>query len=67
MNKAEAIITTKLWGTKDTADYLGVPVNTLYQWRAKGYGPPAHRIGKYIKYVPGEVRNWVNRQPETVL
>jgi predicted DNA-binding transcriptional regulator AlpA len=54
----------RLWGTKELSEYLGIPVNTLYQWRVKGYGPPSRRIGKYVKYAPEEVQAWVNKQPE---
>ncbi len=31
---------TKLCSIKDVADYFGVPVSTIYQWRYRGYGPP---------------------------
>jgi hypothetical protein len=33
-------MSTKLWTINDVSDHLGIPVNTLYQWRTKGYGPP---------------------------
>jgi hypothetical protein len=32
------------------ADYLRVPVTTLYAWRKRGYGPPSVRIGRGLKY-----------------
>ena len=51
--------TERLWGVQDVSDYLGIPVQTLYQWRTKGYGPPGVRMGKYIRYQPDEVRRWV--------
>lgn len=60
-------ITTRLWGTKDVAEYLGIPVNTLYQWRAKHYGPQGRRIGRYVKYLPEEVRSWASNQPEELV
>ena len=50
--------TERLWGVEDVADYLGVPVNTLYQWRHHGYGPKGRRVGRYIRYDPDEVRKW---------
>lgn len=49
----------RLWGVKDVAAYLGIPVQTIYQWRSKGYGPPGHRMGKYVRFVPDDVRAWV--------
>ena len=51
--------TDRLWGVKEVADYLGIPVQTIYQWRTKGYGPPGVRVGKYVRFVPEEVRAWV--------
>ncbi|MEJ2854890.1 MULTISPECIES: helix-turn-helix transcriptional regulator [unclassified Saccharothrix] len=50
---------SKLWSIKEVADFLQVPVNTLYQWRTRNYGPPGRRVGKYVRYVPDEVRAWV--------
>jgi predicted DNA-binding transcriptional regulator AlpA len=51
-----------LWGVDDVAEYLGVPVNTLYAWRTKGYGPTGRRIGKYVRYLPTDVEQWVADQ-----
>jgi predicted DNA-binding transcriptional regulator AlpA len=48
----------RLWGVQDVAEYLGVPVQTLYDWRCKGYGPKGKRVGKYLRYDPAEVRRW---------
>ena len=31
---------------RQVAEYLGIPVNTLYQWRHKGFGPEAYRVGQ---------------------
>ncbi|GLU47123.1 helix-turn-helix transcriptional regulator [Nocardiopsis ansamitocini] len=48
-----------LWSVKDTAAYLRVPAKTLYEWRYKNDGPPSHRVGRYVRYVPSEVHDWV--------
>ncbi|WP_369801055.1 helix-turn-helix transcriptional regulator [Nocardiopsis sp. SBT366] len=48
-----------LWSVTDTAAYLRVPPKTLYEWRYKGDGPPSHRVGRYVRYVPAEVHAWV--------
>jgi predicted DNA-binding transcriptional regulator AlpA len=55
----------KLWGINELAGYLGIPKQTLYQWRTKGYGPPGRRIGKYIKYLPSDVERWIEAQRTT--
>jgi predicted DNA-binding transcriptional regulator AlpA len=48
----------RLWAVRDVADFLGVPVATLYQWRYHGYGPPGFRVGRYLRYDPRQVREW---------
>lgn len=55
--------TNKLWGIKDVSEYLGIPEQTLYQWRTKGYGPPGRRVGKYI---PADVIDWFRSLPAEV-
>ncbi|WP_028849830.1 helix-turn-helix domain-containing protein [Thermocrispum municipale] len=52
----------KLLSVEDLSDILGIPVNTLYQWRTKGYGPPGVRIGKHLRYRPDDVNAWLNEQ-----
>lgn len=56
---------SKLLSIDDVADYLGVPKNTLYQWRTKGYGPTGRRVGKYVRYRPDDVDAWIDAQ-ETI-
>lgn len=53
----------KLWGIEELAEFLGVPVQTIYKWRAKKFGPPARRMGKYLKYDPDEVLAWWKSLP----
>jgi predicted DNA-binding transcriptional regulator AlpA len=48
----------RLWSVADVAAFLGVPANTLYQWRHQNYGPKGRRVGRYIRYDPSEVRRW---------
>lgn len=51
-----------LWTPPETAAFLGVPVATLYQWRRRGYGPPAIRVGRHLRYEPAAVRAWLAAQ-----
>ncbi|MFJ6460005.1 helix-turn-helix transcriptional regulator [Streptomyces sp. NPDC091387] len=37
-------------------------VETVYAWRRKKLGPPAVRIGKYLRYDPAAVHAWVHEQ-----
>ncbi|MEU6645487.1 helix-turn-helix domain-containing protein [Saccharomonospora sp. NPDC046836] len=52
----------KLLTIDDLAHYLGIPKNTLYQWRTKGYGPTGRRIGKHIRYRTEDVNTWIDQQ-----
>lgn len=60
MGGKDVQVKERLWTVQDVSDYLGVPVQTLYQWRTKCYGPPARRIGRYLRYRPIDVRTWVD-------
>ena len=49
----------RLLGPGDVADYLGIPVKTLYQWRYKGAGPRAVRVGRHLRYRLEDVDGWL--------
>jgi excisionase family DNA binding protein len=49
----------KLMSAEEVAEFLGIPVNTLYQWRHKGTGPDAFRVGRHLRYDPVAVREWL--------
>ena len=50
-----------LWSVQDVSEFLQVPVQTLYSWRVQGDGPPARRVGKYLRYRPDDVIRWVDQ------
>ena len=50
-----------LWTVHDVSEFLQVPVQTLYSWRSQGSGPPARRVGKYLRYRPDDVIRWVDQ------
>lgn len=52
----------RLWTVDDVSAYLGIPKETLYQWRTKGYGPKGARMGKYLRYRQEDVEAWVDQQ-----
>jgi excisionase family DNA binding protein len=54
----------RLWTVDDVADYLGVPKQTLYQWRTRGYGPAGCRVGKHVRYLRVDVEAWVEAQKQ---
>ena len=46
------------------AEYLGVPVTTIYDWRTDGKGPCGIRIGKHVKFAVADVKAWIAGQRE---
>lgn len=43
----------------DLAEELALPASTIYAWRARGRGPRAHKIGKYLKFRRPDVEAWL--------
>lgn len=65
MSRPAAVTTptaTRLWTPQDVADYLTVPLTTLYQWRYLGTGPTAYRVGRHLRYDPSAVQAWLADQ-----
>lgn len=48
-----------LWTIEEVADFLRIPVATLYRWRTMGTGPSAFRVGRHLRYNPDTVRSWL--------
>jgi excisionase family DNA binding protein len=59
-------IRNRLLTVQELADYLGVPVATLYQWRYRREGPPGFRVGRHIRYRWTDVVEWIERQLQDV-
>ena len=49
---------------RQAADLLGIPVKTLYNWRAASRGPRSFRIGRSIRYTRTDLAAWVAAQRE---
>ncbi len=47
------------------AEYVGVPVVTIYRWRTEGKGPCAVRIGRHLKFSLSDVRAWLQTVRES--
>ena len=45
-----------LMNIEELAEYLGVPVTTIYDWRVAGKGPCAIRVGRSLKFAVSDVR-----------
>ena len=49
----------RLLTAEDLADFLDVPIKTLYAWRYRGEGPVGFRVGKHIRYRWTDVEGWI--------
>ncbi len=49
----------------ELAEYLGVPVMTIYDWRQSGNRPCAIRVGRHLKLAVSDVRAWIEPQRES--
>jgi excisionase family DNA binding protein len=52
----------KLISAEELADYLGVPVTTVRQWSHRGTGPKTITVGRWLRYRPEDVDEWVLEQ-----
>ena len=59
----KSTVDDRLWSVEDLSAYLGIPVPTLYRWRRYRCGPPCHRVGRHLRYIPAEVNAWLREQP----
>ena len=46
----------------EVAEYLRVPLKSLYAWRYTHDGPPSARVGKYLRYRRTDVDDWLDAQ-----
>jgi excisionase family DNA binding protein len=67
MKTKEAVSPVRLLSVQDVAGLLQVPVGTVYKWHERGVGPTGMRIGRYVRFDPGDVARWVqDRKAESV-
>ncbi|HEU4319881.1 MAG TPA: helix-turn-helix domain-containing protein [Acidimicrobiia bacterium] len=52
----------QLMTIQELAQYLSVPVGTLYQWRYRREGPPGFRVGRHVRYRRSDVQEWIEQQ-----
>lgn len=43
----------------EVADYLHVPVQTLYDLRTRGRGPRGFRVGRCLRFRTSEIQSWL--------
>ena len=49
----------RLLSVEELADYLEVPVKTIYTWRHRNTGPQGFRVGKHLRFRWRDVQSWV--------
>ena len=49
----------RLLTVQDLADYLDVPVATIYAWRYRRQGPPGFRIGRHLRFRWSDIERWI--------
>ena len=54
-----------LLSIEDLADYLGVPVTTIYDWRVDGKGPCGVGVGRHVKFTQRDVQAWIEEHRES--
>ncbi|MBT8215656.1 MAG: helix-turn-helix domain-containing protein [Gemmatimonadetes bacterium] len=52
----------RLLTVQDLADYLAVPVATIYAWRHRGHGPPGFRVGRHLRFRTSDVTHWISQR-----
>lgn len=52
----------KMLTPEELSDVLRIPVQTLYQWRTRGKGPAAVRVGRHLRYRRADVDLWLEQQ-----
>jgi excisionase family DNA binding protein len=50
----------KLLSPREVAEYVNVPLATLYGWQSKGTGPKFFKVGKHVRYRQAQVDKWLD-------
>lgn len=49
----------KLATPEEIADYLGVPLGTVYQWSSRGGGPQLIKVGRHLRARWEDIEAWL--------
>jgi excisionase family DNA binding protein len=58
-------MTDEMMTPRQLADFLQVPLGTIYQWRHKGQGPRGSKVGRHVRYRQTDVDEWLDRGSES--
>lgn len=57
--------TDPLLTTEDLAEYVKVPVATVYQWNYRKTGPAPIRVGRHLRFRKSAVDAWLTANTAT--
>lgn len=60
----EVLRRRELLSPDQLAEYLGVPIATVYRWRARRTGPCGLRVGRHVRYRWADVESWLEAQAD---
>ena len=49
----------RLMKTEDAAEYLGLSIRTLENWRYQGRGPQVVKMGRTVRYDLRDLDRWI--------
>jgi len=49
----------RLLTVEEVAEWLGVPVGTIYAWRYRGCGPVSYKVGRHVRFRREDVEAWL--------
>jgi len=59
---SEHAVRKPLMSVRELAELLQVSVKTVYDWRYRGLGPAAIKVGRHVRYEPDEIERWIALQ-----
>ncbi len=60
----ESLGKERLLTLSEVADYIGVPLQTLYGWRSRGEGPRGIRCGKHVRVHRSDLDAWLEQHAD---
>jgi len=48
----------------DLAEYLAVPVKTVYNWRTEKKGPRGVKVGRHLRFRRADVEAWLEKNAD---
>ncbi len=53
-------VADQLLTPRELANYLGIPLQTVYVWAARGLGPERIKVGRHTRYRMSSVDAWLD-------